>query len=273
MTKPKKDTTERDDALLMSYADSADRVPVLWIHGYPLNSLLWEFQVSELADIARQITPDLRGHGRTGPTAPPYDMALFADDCVRLLDHLVLEEPVVIGGLSMGGYVALELCRRHPDRVAGLILASTRAGADSEDGKAGRDQAAATAKDQGVAAIVEGMLPKLLAPATAAEQPELVEYVRDMMMETSVDGVVGALAAMRDRVDSTGDLAGFDVPALVLHGAEDQLIPVSEAELLAASLPQSDLVVIPGAGHLPNLEQPDIFNAAVRLFLECFYED
>lgn len=273
MTERNEAKTGRDDALLMSYEDSANRVPVLWIHGYPLSSMLWEFQVTELADIARQITPDLRGHGRTEPTAPPYDMALFADDCVRLLDHLGLEGAVVVGGLSMGGYVALDLCRRHPQRVAGLILASTRAGADTEAGKAARDQAAATAKDQGVEAIVEGMLPKLLAPGTAAEQPDLVEYVRGMMLETSVDGVGGALAAMRDRVDSTGDLPGFDVPALVLHGAQDQLIPVVEAELLAGSLPDAELVVIPGAGHLPNLEQPDVFNDAVRVFLERYYED
>ena len=273
MTKPNKATLKRDEDLLMSYEDSADRVPILWIHGYPLSSLLWEIQVTELADIARQITPDLRGHGRSEPTAPPYDMALFADDCVRLLDHLGLEGPVVIGGLSMGGYVALELCRRHPQRVAGLILASTRAGTDTEAGKAGRDQAAATAKDQGVGAIVEGMLPKLLAPGTAAEQPGLVEYVRGMMLETSVEGVVGALAAMRDRVDSTNDLPEFDVPALVLHGADDQLIPIAEAELLAESLPDAELVIIPGAGHLPNLEQPDVFNDAVRGFLERYYED
>lgn len=261
------------DALLMAYEDSADRVPVLWIHGYPLSALLWEFQVTELADIARQITPDLRGHGRTDPTPPPYGMGQFADDCMHLLDHLGFEGPVVIGGLSMGGYVALDICRRYPDRVAGLILSSTRAGADSAEGKAGRDAAAAAAREKGVAAIVEGMLPKLLAPGTVAEQPELVDFVREMMLETSVDGVVGALAAMRDRVDSTGDLAGFDVPALVLHGAEDALIPVSEAELLAGSLPDAELVIIPEAGHLPNLEQPDAFNDAVRLFLERYYED
>jgi pimeloyl-ACP methyl ester carboxylesterase len=261
------------DAVMMSFEDSADRVPVLWIHGYPLSALLWEFQVTDLADIARQITPDLRGHGQTEPAPPPYSMELLADDCVRLLDHLGFAGPVVVGGLSMGGYVALELCRRHPERVGGLILAATRAGADSAEGKVGRDQAAETAKTRGVAAVVEAMLPRLLAPATYAEQPDLVEYVREMMLETSVEGVVGALAAMRDRVDSTGDLPEFDMPALVIHGAEDQLIPVTEAESLAAALPDAELVIIPGAGHLPNLEQPDAFNDVVRGFLESFYDE
>ena len=273
MAERNKATVEREEALLMSYQDSVDRVPLLWIHGYPLSNLLWEFQVTDLADIARQITPDLRGHGRTESAPPPYSMALLADDCVRLLDHLGFEGPVVIGGLSMGGYVALEICRRYPQHVAGLILAATRAGADSEAGKAGRDQAAELVKDQGVGAIVEAMLPKMLAPETYAEQPDLVEFVRDMMMETSVEGVVGALAAMRDRVDSTGDLPLIDVPTLVVHGAEDQLIPVSEAEILATSLPDAELVIVPGAGHLLNLEQPDAFNDAVRVFLERYYED
>ncbi|MBU8871267.1 MAG: alpha/beta hydrolase [Gemmatimonadales bacterium] len=270
MTGSNKKSTEQD-ALLMSHQDSADRVPVLWIHGYPLSSLLWELQISDLADIARQITPDLRGHGQTPSTAAPYSMEMLANDCVRLLDHLGFVGPVVIGGLSMGGYVALEICRRHPDRVAGLILASTRAGADSAEGKAGRDTAAAVATGTGVEAIVEGMLPKLLAPKTYDEQPDLVDFVREMMMETSVDGVVGALAAMRDRVDSTPGLPNLQIPTLVIHGAEDQLIPVGEAESMAAALPDAELVVVPGAGHLPNLEQPEVFGDAVRGFLEGFY--
>lgn len=258
---------------LMSYEDSADRVPVLWIHGYPLSSALWELQVADLADIARQITPDLRGHGMTASTPPPYTMEMYADDCVRLLDHLGITVPVVVGGLSMGGYVTFELCRRHPDRVAGLILAATRAGADSAEGQAGRDAAAALASSDGVEAVVEGMLPKLLAPGAYKDQPDLVAFVRDMMLETSVDGMVGALAAMRDRRDSTPDLAGFGVPALVIHGQDDQLIPVSEAQATAAALPEADLVTVPDAGHLPNLEQPDVFDDAVRGFLEQFYED
>lgn len=261
------------DALLMAYGDTADRVPVLWIHGFPLSSLLWELQVADLADVARQISPDLRGHGQSEASSPPHSMTQYADDCINLLDHLGVPGPAVVGGLSMGGYVAMELCRRHPGRVAGLILAATRAGADSDEGRAGRDAAAETARAQGVGPIVEGMLPKLTAPGTETAQPELVGFVREMMLETSVDGMVGALAAMRDRPDSTEDLGGFDVPALVLHGELDQLIPVAEAELMAERLPDAELVVVPGAGHLPNLERPDVFNEAVRGFLERYYEE
>jgi 3-oxoadipate enol-lactonase len=260
-----------DGAFHMSYEDSCDRVPVLWIHGYPLSNMLWDIQLNDLTDIARMIAPDLRGHGMTDPTDPPYSMGLFADDCAALLDHLGIFGPVVVGGLSMGGYVAFEFCRKYPERVAGLILAATRAGADSAETKEARDKAAGVAIAEGTAPIAEGMLPKLLAPDNYENQADLVEYIREMMLETSPDGVAGALAAMRDRPDSTPDLFGLDVPVLIVHGAEDQLIPVAEAEAMAAALPSAKLVVVPGAGHLPNLEQPEIFNNAVREFLEIFY--
>jgi 3-oxoadipate enol-lactonase len=169
--------------------------------------------------------------------------------------------------------VAFEFCRRYPERVAGLILAATKAGADSEEGKKGRDAAAGKAIAEGTPAIAEGMLPKLLAPDNYETQPDLVDFVQKMMLETSTDGVVGALAAMRDRPDSTPDLANLDVPTLVIHGEEDQLIPRAEAEAMAKALPQARLVILGGAGHLPNLEQPEAFNDAVRDFLELFYEE
>ena len=262
-----------DGGFDMSYEDSCDRVPVLLIHGYPLSNILWDIQINDLADIARLIAPDLRGHGMTDPAEPPYSMGLFAEDCASLLDHLGLTGPVVVGGLSMGGYVAFEFYRRYPERVAGLILAATRAAADSTEVKEARDKAAGVAIAEGTAAIAEGMLPKMLAPGNYEAQPELVEYVREMMLETSEDGVVGALAAMRDRPDSIPDLSAIDVPVLILHGQEDQLIPLAEAEAMETALPSAKLVVVAGAGHLPNLEQPDIFNDAVREFLEIFYEE
>lgn len=257
---------------LMSYEDSSDRIPVLWIHGFPLNNLLWDLQVEGLADMARLITPDLRGHGTTQPTDPPYSMEIFSGDCVRLLDHLGLEGPVVVAGLSMGGYVALDFYRRYPERVAGLILAATKAGADSEEGRAGRDKAASQTIAEGVGVIADGMLPKLLAPANFKAQPDLVEFLRDMMLATSEEGVIGALAAMRDRPDSMSGLGKIDVPTLIIHGQEDQLIPSTEAQAMQQAIPGAQLVLVPAAGHLPNLEQPEVFNDAVREFLEQFYE-
>lgn len=256
----------------MSFEDSADRVPVLWLHGFPLNNTMWDFQVSGLADIARLITPDFRGHGLTEPTeATEYSMAMLATDCVNLLDHLGYEGPVVVAGLSMGGYIAFEFCRRFPERVAGLILAATKATADDVATQAARKKSIAVIKTEGIEPIVANLLPRLLAPSAYEENPDLVEFLQDMMSSTSIEGVAGASAAMRDRPDSTPDLAQLTVPTLIIHGEDDQLIPVAEAQAMANTIPKAELMIIPGAGHMPNLEKPEIFNDAVRDFLESFY--
>lgn len=255
---------------LISYQDSAGGVPVLLIHGFPLSSLLWEPQMAELADVSRLIAPDLRGHGNTSASPPPYTMEQLAIDCVNLLDDIGINRPFVVMGLSMGGYIAFEVFRQYPGMVAGLILAGTRAGADSEEGKKGRDAAAKLVREQGVSALVEQMLPKLMAPAVYQDNPELVEFVREMMLETSVEGAIGGLMAMRGRADSLPTLLDIDVPTLIIHGTDDQLIPTSEAEAMHQAIHDSRLVIIPEAGHLVNLEQPEAFNDAVRAFLETF---
>lgn len=265
---------ESDNNFIMAYEDSADRVPVLWIHGFPLNNTMWDPQISGLADVARSIAPDLRGSGMSEPTATtPYTMSLFAEDCLRLLDYLDAEGPVVVAGLSMGGYVALEVCRRAPERVLGLILAATKATPDSDAAKKARDASAQVAENEGVRPVIEGLLPKLLAPRTYRDDPELVDYLQSMMLSTTPEGMVGALAAMRDRPDSTTDLPEFEMPALVIHGKDDQLIPTSEAKAMVLALPSAELVLVSNAGHMVNLEQPEVFNEAVRSFLEQFYEE
>lgn len=257
----------------MSYIDSCDRIPLLLIHGFPFNSSMWEPQLEDVGEMARIIAPDLRGFGRTDATPAPYNVGLFAEDCVNLLTYLGIDGPVVVGGLSMGGYVAFEFYRRYPERVAGLILAATRAGADSAEGKAGRDKAVETARNQGAAATASGMLPKLLAPQNYDDQPDVVEFVQEMMESASVEGIVGALMAMKERPDSTPTLPEIEVPTLIIHGAKDQLIPLSEAEAMHQAISGAELVIVPDAGHLPNLEQPELFNDAVMDFLEMFYEE
>ena len=259
---------ERDEDFVMAFQDSCDRPALLLIHGFPLSSQMWEPQLDDLAEFVRVVAPDLRGHGQSDSVPGPYTISQMADDCADLLGHLNVATPFVVCGLSMGGYIALEFYRRYPEHVAGLILAATRAGADSPEGKAGRDKSAELAKNEGATAVSAGMLPKMLAPSTYEDDEELVEYVEDVMSTASLNGVVGALAAMRDRVDSTPMLGDIAVPVLILHGADDQLIPVSEAEAMFKAIPNAELVVVPDAGHLPNLEQPDIFNDAVIDFLE-----
>jgi len=251
----------------MAYDETGSGKPILFIHGFPLNRKMWEPQIEAFSDNMHVIAPDLRGHGETEAIPGPYEMEMLADDCHGLLEALGVTQPVVVCGLSMGGYATLAFYRKYPERAAGLILAATRAGADSEEGKANREKAAAQAQEKGVSAIIDGMLPKILAPGTYETRPELVERVREMMAETSVEGVVGAQLGMKERPDSTPLLTQIRVPTLVLHGAEDQILPPSEAEATHTAIQGSQLHILPDAGHLLNLEQPERFNRAVADFL------
>ncbi len=253
--------------LTMDFGDTGDNTPLLLIHGFPLNRTLWDPQVDSLSEIARVITPDLRGFGASDPLQGMYSMDLLAQDCLELLDRLGVWHPAVIGGLSMGGYVAFAFYRLFPERVRGLILAATRPGADTPEGKANREKSARLASEQGVPAVVEAMLPKMMSPKTYETRKSLVETVRQMMESTSVEGAIGAQLGMKDRPDSTPTLPLIEKPTLILHGADDQLIPVKEAESMQAAIRNSRLKILPDSGHLLNLEQPDLFNQAVREFL------
>ena len=258
--------SDQPEDLGLAFIDSCDGMALLMIHGFPFSSAMWEPQVEDLGSVTRVVAPDLRGHGRSQPVPGSYTVEMLADDCMGLLDYLAISGPIVVCGMSMGGYVALEFFRQFPEMVAGLILTSTRALPDTAEGKANRDKMAEKAKTEGVAAIVADMLPKLFSPKTYEDDEEVVEFVQEMMEGTSVEGVVGALAAMRDRPDSTHTLSEIDVPTLVIHGADDQIIPLAEAEAMAKAI-GANMVVIPDAGHVPNLEQIDAFNDAVTDFL------
>ena len=263
---------EQENEMGLAYLDSCDQMPLLLIHGFPLNSMMWEIQLEDLGDAARVLAPDLRGFGYSAVPSLPYSMDLLARDCAGLLDYLGITRPVVVCSLSMGGYVALEFYRQFPERVAGLILAATRAAPDSDEGKAGRDEMIKLVEAEGVTAVVAGMLPKLMSPGIYEAEPNVVEFVQEMMESASVEGVVGALGAMRDRPDSRPTLTEIDVPVLVIHGADDQLIPQAEAKAMADAVEGSLFEIVPDAGHLPNIEQPDIFNDAVIDFVEMVEE-
>lgn len=259
----------------MSYDYFGSGVPLLMIHGYPLSRKLWQPQAG-LADIARVIAPDLRGHGDSsnpntqsdGPIAYPMDM--LASDCAELLDALSINTPVVVCGLSMGGYITFAFYRKYPQRVAGLILAATRSGMDTPEGKSNRKNAVDTVRRSGVEAIAESMLPRMMSPNTYAKRPELAASVMEIMRSISVQGVIGDQLGMSDRSDSTPLLSQIDKPTLIIHGTDDQLIPLAEAETMHSAIADSTLKAVPDAGHLVNLEQPFLFNQAVREFLTQF---
>jgi 3-oxoadipate enol-lactonase len=251
----------------MGFTDEGNGAPLLLIHGYPLNRRMWEPQLTGLSQQCRILAPDLRGHGESEAVPGIYSMDLLAQDLAAFLNELAIDEPVTVCGLSMGGYVSMAFYRLFPERVKALILTATRAAPDSPEGRQGRDAAAKVAQEQGVQAIVEGMLPRLFAPQTVTNQPELVSQVREIMLETSLAGVQGALMGMKERPDSRPLLSTINVPTLIIHGANDQLIPVTEASAMHELIVNSRISIIDVAGHLLNLENPTAFNHSIVEFL------
>jgi 3-oxoadipate enol-lactonase len=251
----------------LAYVDQGRGYPILFLHAFPLNQHMWEPQKRVLAERYRVITMDLRGHGDTDAPLWRYTMEQFADDVKGLLDHLKLSEPVLCG-LSMGGYVALAFYRRHGDRVRGLVLADTRAGVDTVDAKAGRYAMAQKAYREGLGTVEDAMLPRLLSKEALTTRPALVAQVREMIRGTSVSGIAGALMAMTDREDAIPLLRAIVCPTLVIVGELDQPTPPAEARIMAELIPGARLVILPDAGHLANLEQPETFNQALLEFLD-----
>lgn len=257
----------------MYYEEQGSRQPLLLIHGFPLNHKMWKPQISYLSAQVRVIAPDLRGHGSSEAVPPPttrsqsYTMEMHADDCAALLDDLGITQPVFIAGLSMGGYIAFAFLRKYPERVAGLVLAATRAGADSPAARENRLKSIATAQETGVETLVNSMVPSLLSPATDNNQPGLPTRLAAIMAEISLDAMVGDQLGMLERPDSSPMLDQINVPTLLIHGADDRLIPLEDMRILQAKIPTSELQIIPDAGHMVNMEQPLQFNRAVSVFL------
>lgn len=239
---------------------------VLFVHGYPFNRTIWADQLEHLEGY-RRIAPDLRGMGESDAPDLGYGMGTYAADLAALLDALAVED-VILCGLSMGGYVAFEFLRRWRDRVRGLILIDSRSEADGAEARRVREASAALARESGAEAIADAMLPKVLAETTRQRSPEIAARMRAMMAATPVAGLVGALAAMRDRPDSTGLLPTFaGLPTLVIVGKEDTLTPPDAARRMAAAIPGARLTVVDGAAHVPPVERPSETTEAIREFL------
>ncbi len=255
------------DNLNLAYTDTggAGR-PIVLIHGYPFNRSLWSEQITALSDSYRIIAPDLRGFGDSDASQDTSTMNLLAADVAALMDHLEIAR-ATIGGLSMGGYVALAFYKQFASRVRALVLADTRAQADTEEGKQARAQQAEKALSEGMAGIADAMLPKLLTPETVSKRPEIVKFVRDMMLQTKPEGAAAALRGMAEREDQTGLLPKITVPTLILVGAEDAITPVADSEKMHQAIGGSHLVVLDHAGHVSNLERTQQFNDALLQFL------
>ncbi len=248
--------------------ETGQGVPVVLLHAFPLSSAMWLEQRNDLADACRVITPDLRGFGgsQLGYDDEP-SLDLMADDVAVVLDRLDLPE-VVLGGLSMGGYVAMAFLRRHPGRVSALLLADTKAGADPEAAREKRLRIADTlVEDDSTQVLVDEVLPELVGESTRRDQPMVQGRVRALLEAAPPPAAAWAQRAMAARPDSLDTLRKVDVPAVVILGDEDQLASREDAEAMVEALPQGRLVLIPGAGHLSAVEAPGAFSTAVREML------
>jgi 3-oxoadipate enol-lactonase len=241
--------------------------PLVLVHGYPLDHSMWQGQLTGLSDACRLIAPDLRGFGGSDVTPGTVTMEQMADDIAGLLDALKIDEPVVFCGLSMGGYVSWQFALRHRQRLAKLILCDTRAVADTPEAAAGRKQTAEKVLAEGAQVAAEGILPKLFAPATYQEQPQIVAATRQVILRTKPAGIAAALRGLAERPDVTARLGEIDVPALVLCGQHDGISPPAEMRQIAERLPTARFVEIADAGHMAPLEEPAAVNAAIKDFL------
>jgi pimeloyl-ACP methyl ester carboxylesterase len=249
------------------YEDEGAGTPLLLIHGFPLSSGIWRKQVEGLKADFRVIAPDLRGFGHSDAPSSGYSMDAYADDIAALMDHIGLESAVVCG-MSMGGYVLLNLLDRYPERVRGACFMVTRGGADDSAGKERRAALAEEVMMSGVKVTAELFGTILFAPGTAENRPEIAAEVAGIMLGMKREGVVGGLLSMLERPDYYDRLAGFTVPSLVIGAEQDQAIPVEESLILAERLPNASLCLIPDAGHMVMMEQPEAVNLALKSFLE-----
>ena len=255
----------RAGAIDIGYEDAGRGMPVILLHGFPHDRRLWMRQLPALGACCRCIAPDLRGFGES-TTARPYSMDQYADDLAQLMDALEIGSAVVVR-LSMGGYITLACWRRHRARLRALVLADTRAGADSEEGKRKRHDMIALARERGSDAVADAMITAMVGKTTRERQPEVAAAMRAMLAAAPVDGIAGALEAMMARPDSTPTLAAITVPTLIVVGDEDVLTPPEESRAMHAAIAGSRLEVIPHAGHVSNVERPAAFNRVVSDFV------
>jgi 3-oxoadipate enol-lactonase len=245
---------------MIAFERHGNGLPLVLIHGYPLDHSIWDPIVPLLKEKFDVILPDLRGFGLSEGSPAQYQMADLAADVVLLLDHLGLEKAFVAGH-SMGGYVALAFASLHSERISGLGLIASQALADPPERKAGRYQTAEQVEKNGVESVAEGMPSKLTADAG------LQHTLKELILCQPRLSLAQALRAMAERPDSTPALSAFRFPLVLIHGLADALIPVERAREIKAAVPSAQLVEIEAAGHMPMMEKPQAVADALHGFL------
>lgn len=246
------------------------RQALLLIHGHPFDRTMWQPQLEPIARLGwRVVAPDLRGYGASGGCSDKTTLEQFAGDLIALLDHLGIDR-AVIAGLSLGGQIVMEICRLYPQRVRGIVLAATFPQAETP---AGRRQRLATADRllrKGMDSYAADLLPKMLSARSIEAAPEVARHVLSMMRSAPATGAAAALRGRAERPDYVGVLERLDCPALIIAGDEDAFTTREDAERMHALVKDSRLLWLSGIGHMPNLERPEAFNAALADFLGQF---
>lgn len=255
------------DGIDISYVDVGDShaLPIVLIHGFPLNYEMWQPQIECLTKRFRVIAYDVRGHGKTSSRDPQYVIEFFVDDLIGLLDQLKIERAILCG-LSMGGYIALRRVERNPERVMGLILADTQSRSDSNEIKLKRAPIKSV-KTQGVEVYAETSVKTLFALDSLTKKTDVVEKIKEIIRANSSSAICAALLALSGRTDTTPALPSINVPTLILVGEHDALTPPVASQEMHNKIVNSEIHVIPNAGHLSNLENPDEFNKYMLSFL------
>jgi len=257
------------NGIKMHYLDvgNPDALPIVLLHGMTLDHRMWNPQIEVLKENYRVITYDIRGHGKTDIADGQYTYRMFADDLIALLDYLQVEKAVLCG-LSMGGAIALRAFELYPERIRALILCDTRSEADSNETKYWRENSIKSIKQSGLEQFTDEFIETLFSAETMKNQPETVKFTRNTILSSSPLGICGVLLAQAARTDMSHSIQEINVPTLILIGENDDFTPISSSETMNERIPDSELVIIPRAGHLSNLENIEEFNKYLFEFLE-----
>jgi 3-oxoadipate enol-lactonase len=251
----------------LSVSDQGAGIPVVLVHGFPLNRHMWDEATAVLAARCRVIAPDLRGFGTSGVTSGKVTVDQFADDLAAMLDALAVREPVVLAGLSMGGYIAFRFFQKHRARLRGLVLCDTRAAADTPDVARGRLETADRVERAGPDMLADMMIPRMLSPVTFQNRPDLVRRVEQMILSGSAQGLAAAARGLAERPDFTELAPRIDCPTLLVVGRQDAISTPAEMRSLARAIPGARLVEIDAAGHMAPMEKPIETAAAIEEFV------
>ncbi|MBP6672063.1 MAG: alpha/beta fold hydrolase [Bacteroidetes bacterium] len=256
---------------LLRYIDVGPQnsVPVIFIHGFPFSHKMWNFpggQVEALTATNRVVAYDLRGHGESEVGTGHYAIELFVDDLFLLMDHLNIPKAVLCG-LSMGGYIALRAVERNPDRIAGLVLADTKSEADSNEAKIKRANGIKFVQSNGMKYYAQDYVKIVFAPPAFEGKAESVKMIQSIVERTAPTAIFGTLLALAGRTDTTNSLQNIKCPVLIMVGEKDNVTPVAASQIMKDKIPGAEMVIIPGAGHVSNMENPAEFNKHLTAFL------